>query len=115
MSSIARWSYTNTATVYPFEGMDSFNGGASYGAPFTIACTWTGKSEQRRDANGAEFVTRDVFYTEDQRPKYRDRIAKGDTTAQQWLAAKADEIRAVTDYDMSPFGEPDSPDFEIVT
>lgn len=115
MSSIARFSYKNVATVYPFEGEDPFNGGSSFGAPYTIACTWTGKSEQRRDNDGAEFVTKNIFWTEDQRPRYKDRIAMGDTLAAEWQDAKADEIRTITNWDMSPFGETDSPDFELVT
>lgn len=115
MSSISRWTYTNIATVYPYLGQDTFNGGVLIGTPYTIACTWTGKSEQRLDSTGAEFVTKNVFWTEDARPGYLDKIAKGDTTAQDWLAAKAEEIRSVIDYDMSPFNETASPDFELAT
>lgn len=106
MSTTANWTYTNTATVEPFLGEDLFNGGTSYGEPFDIACTWVTKSEQRQDDRGKEFVSRHVIYTEDARPKYRDRITLNG-------AAIAEEIRAVTGYDMSFFGE--SPDFELVT
>lgn len=115
MSSLSRWVYTNVATVYPYEGQDTFNGGVLVGTPYLIACTWTGKAETRTDADGSEFVTRNVFWTEHQGIKRLDKISKGDTTALTWINAKAEEVRAVTDYDMSPFGERDSPDFEIVT
>lgn len=115
MSTIANWSYQNTATIYPYQGQDTFNGGVLIGTPYTIACTWTGKAETRTDSDGSEFVTRNTFWTEHQGIKRLDKIAKGDTTALNWMQAKAEEIRAVTDYDMSPFGEAASPDFEIVT
>lgn len=106
MSTTANWTYTNTATVEPFLDEDLFNGGVTYGEPFEIACTWITKSEQRQDEQGDEFVSRHVIYTEDPRPKYRDRITLSG-------AATAEVIRAVTGYDMSFFGE--SPDFELVT
>lgn len=115
MSSISRWSYTNIATVYPFEGEDSFNGGVSFGEPFLIACTWSGKEDMHRTNDGAEFMVSNTFWSEDPRPKYKDRIAKGDTTALSWDAAESEEIRIAKDYDMSPFGEIDSPDFEYST
>lgn len=115
MSSIARWSYTNIATVWPFLSEDTYNGGITYDVPYTIACTWTGKTTQHRDSTGAEFIARDTYWTEDQRPKYRDMIVKGDLSALTPAAAGAEEIRDVTNWDMSPFGEADSPDFSLVT
>lgn len=108
MSSLSRWTYTNTATVYPFTGEDQFNGGVTFGAPFTIACTWTAKAELRKDPNGSEFITRNIVWTEDPRPKFRDKIQlAGDS--------RGYEIRGLVSYDMSPFGEADSPDFELAT
>ena len=79
MSNTANWSYTNTATVKPFLGMSEW-GGASYGPEYTIACTWTAVSQQQRDDNGAEFVSRFEIFTEDARPKMletRESISDG--------------------------------------
>ncbi len=105
MSETANWSYTNIATVRPYAGSDKW-GGSQYGEPYEIACTWAAKSEQMRDSMGAEFVTRNQIYTEDQRPGYLDLIQlKGSSDWQ--------EIRAVTSWDMSFFGE--APDFLLVT
>ena len=115
MSSLMEWSIKAKATVYPFEGEDLLNGGSTYGAPFVINASWIGKSEQRRDRNGAEFVTKDIFWFTDQRPKYKDRIAKHDTSALTWDEAGAEEIRSFTDFDMAMFGESDAPDFEVAT
>jgi hypothetical protein len=114
VSSISRWSYANLATVWPYVGEDDWQGGVSYGTPYQIACTWTAKSEQRRDKDGAEFTTRSIYWSEDARPKYRDRIAQG-THSGAWDAAEAEEVRSVTSYDMSPFGEADFPDYELAT
>lgn len=116
MSSISRWSYRNIATVWPYVSEDLENGGTVFGVPYTIACTWTRKAEQRRDANGAEFISRDTFWTEDARPQYRDYIAKLDQSGNpDPISAGAAEIRTVTDWDMSCFSEADSPDYELVT
>ena len=110
MSEVARWSYQNTATVRPFAGRDDWTGTSTYGEPFEIACTWTAAAEQVREStpNGAEFVAKHLIFTEDKRPKYLDLIQ---------LNGHADweEIRAVTEWDMSSLGEPDSPDFRLAT
>lgn len=114
MSSLARWTYTNTATVYPFQGEDLFNGGVLFGDPYTIACTWkTGGKLVRTiggqsGAAGDEFVADMLIYTEDPRPKYRDEIVLAGHDRRM-------QIRNVAEYDMSPFGETDSPDFEVAT
>lgn len=112
MSSIASWSYANTATVKPFASRDDWEGGETYGAEYEIACTWEAKSEQMRSeggksgAQGAEFMSRHMIYTEDLRPKRLDLIRLGDSP--EW-----EEIRDRTEWDMSPFN--DVPDVKLVT
>nr|MBO2511803.1 hypothetical protein [Gammaproteobacteria bacterium] len=106
MSKTASWSYTNTATVKPFVSIDPMTQESIYGEEYQIACTWTAKSEQARDDNGAEFVSRHEIFTEDPRPKYLDKIQLNGST--EW-----EEIRSVTGWDMSPFGE--TPDYRLVT
>lgn len=109
MSSVARWSYRNTATVYPFIGQDDAGSGAQYGTPYTIACTWTaGGGEQRADAEGREYVCKSLIWCEDQRPKFRDQIEMPGSFGRE-------TIRAIKHYDMSALGEPLSPDFELAT
>lgn len=122
VSSISRWSYQSIATVWPYLGEDDWSGGVTYGEPYTIACGWAGKAEQRRDSEGAEFTTNNMFWTEASSsgsiytpvriPEYRDRIAKGVHTG-TWDAADAEEIRNITDWEMAAFE--DVPDYEIVT
>lgn len=106
MSQTANWSYTNVATVKPFVSIDLMSGQTIYGEPYEIACTWAAKSEQARDERGAEFVSRHQVYTEDKRPKYLDMIQFDGSDG--W-----EEIRSVTSWDMSFFGE--EPDFLLVT
>lgn len=110
MSEVARWSYQNTATVRPFTGRDDWKGTNTYGEPFEIACTWTAAAEQVREstATGAEFVAKHLIFTEDKRPKYLDLIQLNGHPG--W-----EEIRAVTEWDMSSLDEPDSPDFRLAT
>lgn len=106
MSATANWSYSNKATVKPFISIDSWNNTTVYGDEFTIKCTWTAESSQERDSDGAEFVSQHIIYTEDNRPKKLDLIQLNGHD--DW-----EEIRAVTEWDMSPFGE--TPDYKVVT
>ncbi len=106
MSKLSRWVYTNTARIKPFAGIDLMTGVTTYGTEFDIACTWTAEATQQRDQNGAEFVSRHVFFTEDARPKYLDMIKRGGHD--DW-----EEIRSVTQWDMSFFN--DTPDYKVIT
>jgi hypothetical protein len=109
LSKTANWSYTNTATIKPFVSIDLMTQETIYGEEYQIACTWTAKSEQARDDNGAEFVSRHEIFTEDPRPKYLDMVLlNGDDPATGWQ-----EIRSRTWWDMSFFGE--TPDYRLVT
>lgn len=106
MSSIARWSYKNVATVQPFVSMDDWTGAVIYGPEYTIACNWIAESTQQRDQTGAEFISRQIIYTEDLRPKYLDLIRLG--TQDDWQ-----EVRSKTEWEMAMFG--DVADFKLVT
>lgn len=115
MSSISRWSYANTATVRPRVGLDQFNGGVTWGTPYEIACTWTGQAEtvrlQRDGMPILEYQAKNVIYTEDPRPRRGDEIT---LNAISDAASQPQEIQDVTEWDMSAFGEADSPDFRII-
>lgn len=110
MSSIARWSYRNVATVHPFVSEEEFTGAIIYGEPYQIACTWTAGGGEQRFQNGdqVEYVSKSIIWTEDPRPKFRDQIEMPGSYGRE-------TIRTVTHYDMSALGEPDSPDFELAT
>ena len=114
MSSIARFSYKNTATVRPFLGEDLENGGASYGDEFEIFCTWAASSTEERasasssQSKGAEFVSGYTIWTEDPRPAHRDQILLNTDAVTGWQ-----EIRDHMEWDMLFFN--DTPDFRLVT
>lgn len=105
MSKTANWSYTNEATVRPLLSRDSW-GEETYGTEYTIKCTWAAKSMQHKDADGREFVSKHEVYTEDLRPKYGDYIRLG-------TQAQFEQIRSVTEWDMSFFNE--AQDVKLVT
>ena len=112
MSATANWSYTNTATVKPRTGSVDKYGQPEYGDTYEIACTWGANGKQvvagaeQRGSSGREYVVKNTIYTEDARPKYLDMIQLNGRD--DW-----EEIRDITEYDMSFFGE--VPDYMILT
>ena len=108
MSSVARWSYKNTARVRPFIDEDLENGGVVYGDEYVIACTWAAESKEMRDATGAEFVSNYVIWSEDSRPKHRDLILLNTVAPTDWQ-----EVRSHMEWDASMFD--DTPDYRTVT
>lgn len=106
VSKVARWSYANTATVRPYLGRDQWSKVPTYGPEYTIACTWTAEAQQVTSNDGAQFVSRYTFWTEDARPKFLDQIRRSG-------AADWEEVRAHTQWDMSMFQ--DVPDYKLVT
>lgn len=96
---------TNTVTIWETAGYDEY-GQPSFSAPRTVNATWKDTGDTQRDEDGQEFVPQSTFYTLEllQRSWY---IAKGDQTTQpDPLAAKAQVIRKVTEFDMSQFNQP---------
>lgn len=108
MSKVSRWSYRNTATVKPFVSEDAYAGTIVYGDEYMIACTWAAESKEMRDANGAEFVSRYIIWSEDARPKHRDLIKLNTVAVTAWQ-----EIRDHMEWDMAMFN--DVPDYRTVT
>lgn len=119
MSKTSRWSYTNVATVWPFVKKDTLNGGAQYGEPFLIACSWIDQSTAAElnapgssQVVGREIVGKVVYYHEDPRVKYLDRIVSHDRSALDWRTAKAQEIIDHLEWDMSMLENRDAPDYQ---
>ncbi|MDT7834961.1 hypothetical protein [Aquabacterium sp. OR-4] len=95
MSSVARWSYTAAATVWPLEGRDDWAGARTWGAPVGIACDYSGEARRATDAKGLEFTARLTVYTERADIKPGDMVAIGTHTGADPVAAGAVEVRAV--------------------
>lgn len=99
MSAAAAWSYTATATLWPWLGRDDWTGVESFGPPELIACGYAAKAERRTDGRGVEFVTRQLIYTERADINQQDRILIGDHVGVlDPLAAGAHEVRLVQRY-----------------
>lgn len=117
MSSLARWAYKNTATVWKFLGRDELKGGSSWSEPFQIACYWASENKSMEDANGKEFVSDTSYFHEDKRVAFGDRIKRGTHTDANPLSLDTDTIRRHSEWDRSMFGKREKafPDFRSVT
>lgn len=113
MSSTANWSYTATATHWATIGYDGITGGTSYAAPVTFQCDYSAESKLMRDANGDEFVSRQIIYTERSTIKPGDFVAIGSFTESSPISAGALEVRAVNRYADTFKRQAD--DFKVVT
>ena len=95
MSAAASWSYTSKATHWPLTGFDDWTGSKTYGAPVVFACDYSAESVRMTDAQGVEFTSRQIIYTE------RDSFKQGDMVLiDEWtgdpITTKAFEVRAIT-------------------
>lgn len=96
MSAAASWSYTATATLWPWLSRDDWTGKETFGPPELVDCDYSAKAERRTDGRGVEFVTRQLIYTERADIKQQDRILIGDHSGMlEPLAAGALEVRLV--------------------
>ncbi len=103
---MARWSYTTQLPCKKLQGVDEW-GNETYGAEFSIDCTFAATVEMARDANGQEFVARHNVFTEDFSLVVGDMIG---------IAGEWQKIRSVQAWDMSQFGAADQPlDYKLVT
>lgn len=109
MSSIARWSYTEKASVRPYLGRNGATNQINYGTAYEIWCDFAATAEQHIDEKGREFVSQYLIYTEDDRPSYMDEITLLSAAAKGYKQ----EIKKRTMWPMSAFG--DIPDFLLVT
>lgn len=96
MSAAASWSYTAKATFWPKLARDGWSGRESFGPPVVISCDYSAEHKTMRDAQGVEFTTRQVIYTERADIKRGDRILIGTSTASDPIAAGALEVLSVT-------------------
>jgi hypothetical protein len=98
MSSASAWSFTSKATHWPLLSRSDWDGSRTFGAPVVFACDYTAEAQTAMGADGREFVTKQILFTE------RASIARGDfvligvSTNADPIAAGADEVRAVTRY-----------------
>lgn len=112
MSAAASWSYTSKATHWPLTGFDDWTGSKTYGAPVVFACDYSAESVRMTDAQGVEFTSRQIIYTERDSFKQGDMVLIGEWTGDP-ITAKAFEVRAIT-RDADTFNN-EADDFKVVT
>lgn len=95
MSAAANWSYTASATLWPWLGRDDWTGQETFGPPVVIACDYAAESKIRTDDLGREFTSRQVIYTERADVKMGDRVLIGEHANPSPIVAGAWEVRAV--------------------
>jgi hypothetical protein len=96
MSAAARWSYTGKATVWAKTGFDDWTGVETYAAPVVIDCDYSAESKVMTDADGAEFVTRQIIFTEANFIQRGDMILIGESAEPNPIIAGAFAVRAVS-------------------
>lgn len=120
MSSIARWSYTATLTIWPVGSTDAYSQ-PTFGTPYTLTGSWSVGGDTQTDASGAQFVATSKYYFElaedsEQMPARGGYILKGDHTATaNPITAGAEQIKKVEGYDMGMFGAGEIPDWVVYT
>jgi hypothetical protein len=95
MSSLAAWSYTAVATLWPLAGRDDWSGSKTFGPPVEFACDYSAESVRMTDDSGVEFTSRQVLHTEKPDIKQGDMVLIGTSALADPLAAGADEVRSV--------------------
>lgn len=98
MSAAARWILTNTATHWAQSGFDDWTGSRTWAAPVAFSCDYKAEARTMTDANGQEFVSRQVLYTERATVQPGDMVLIGTHTGADPVAAGAAEVRSVTRY-----------------
>lgn len=98
------WANTNTAMVRPRGVTDTENGGALWGEPYQIECTWRAPLGEAKtkvtDSQGKDVVPQYQIFTEDVRPRIFDQILINATQA-NWR-----DILSRDEDDLSMFDEP---------
>jgi hypothetical protein len=95
MSSLAAWSYTAVATLWPLAEREDWSGVKNFGPPVELACDYSAESVRMTDDAGVEFTTKQILHTERDDIKQGDMVLIGASALLDPLAAGADEVRSV--------------------
>lgn len=96
MSSLAAWSYTAKATIWPVIDTDRY-GKPTFGAPIVIDCDYGGDGKRGNGNAGLEFVVKNTFWTEYAAAKVGDMIIIGESTSVT-PPDDADEVKHIIRY-----------------
>lgn len=98
MSSLANWSYTSKATLWPLTGRDDWSRARTFGAPVEFDCDYSAESVRMTDDRGVEFTTRQILHTERAGIKQGDMVLIGASEIADPIAAGAFEVRSAKRY-----------------
>jgi hypothetical protein len=120
MSSLARWTYKEDLTIWPFVSETELNV-PTYGAPYIIKGSWKIGGGTQVAQTGEEFTANSTYYMEGEIndpliPTRADYIAQGDLTGQaEPITAGAEKIKKIASSSMKAFGASEIPDWKIYT
>jgi hypothetical protein len=98
-SSMARWSYTATATHWARTGRDDWSRVATYAAPVSFLCDYKIEAQKSMDAEGEEFTARLIVYTGRANIQRGDYVLIGSSSSASPIGVEgAREVRTVTQY-----------------
>ncbi|KFX20801.1 hypothetical protein [Pectobacterium betavasculorum] len=99
MSSVANWSYTAKATIWPVLDTDRY-GKPTFGAPVVIDCDYGGDGKRGNGNVGLEFVVKNTFWTEYADAKVGGMIVLGESTSSTSSTPPddADEVKHIIRY-----------------
>lgn len=115
MSTVANWSYTAMATIWPLLGKDEYNQ-STYGSPVSFHCNYGSEAKTYKDSSGLEFVSRITLWHEDYpEAKRGDYVAIGVFTDLNPIdVIGSDEVRTILNYG-NTLDRSDKPDYAIIT
>lgn len=115
MSSVARWSYTAKATIWPLLGKNEYHE-AIYGAPISFSCDYGSEAKTYKDSIGVEFVSRlTIWHDGYPEAKRGDYVAIGVFTESSPIdVTESDEVRTILNYG-NTLDRNDKPDYAIIT
>ncbi len=98
--------------MWQFLSINDWNGQKTFGPPEVFDCGYASKSERVTDANGVEFTSKQILYTERADIKQQDMVLIGESVELNPIAAGAAEVRLVNrDQDLEGVAD----DFTIFT
>ena len=98
MSSVADWSYTAEATFWRSLGISEAGDPLGWATPEIIMCDYEGGLSKKLSNIGSEITVKNTVWTEFTGVKAGDYLLIGKSTAEDPIAAGADEVIQVVRY-----------------
>ena len=114
MSSVGRWSYNKPCTIWRRNGgRDEYGDPIGFLPPTTILCDYIAGLSAKIGSIGSEVVVKNTFFTEYDQAAEGDYLLIGQSSDPDPVGAGADEIKRITRWNDTLYGEMD--DWAIIT